>query len=142
MDQDIEYGFLDANLSPDAFHMWAGHFYQCRQDFSVQGFSPIPFFLLCRAIELEIKSRFLKQQRQKQVKARFSHDLMKAYNALGLSERILDSQETQILRDANNIYKEKRFEYFDPEDALLGYSRYPDLDALDSVAQKFISGTT
>lgn len=67
---------------------------------------------------------------------------MKAYNALGSSERILDSQETQILRDANNVYKQKHFEYFDPEDALLGYSRYPDLDALDSVAQKLISGTT
>ena len=142
MDQDIEHGFFDANLSPDAFHMWAEHFYQCRQDFSVQGFSPIPFFLLCRAIELEIKSRFLKQQRQKQVKAKFGHDLMAAYDALGSSERILDPQETQILTAANNIYKQKRFEYFDPEDALLGYSRYPDLTALDSVAQKLIGSAT
>jgi hypothetical protein len=142
VDQNIEVGSIDVNLSPDAFHLWATHFYQSKQDFSIQGFSPVPFFLLCRAIELEIKSRYLKQQRQKQVKAKFGHDLLKAYNALDPSEKILDSNGTQVLKAATDIYKRKRFEYFDPEDALLGYSRYPDLNALDSVAQKLIGGPT
>ena len=138
MNQNIQFSGFDANLSPDAFHKWATHFYQCRQDFSLQEFSPVPFFLLCRTIELEIKSRFLKHQRQKQVKAKFGHDLLQAYNALEPSEKILDQKETQILKDTNDIYKRKRFEYFDPEDALLGYSRYPDLNALDSLAKKLI----
>jgi hypothetical protein len=142
VDQNIEVGSIDVNLSPDAFHLWATHFYQCKQDFSIQGFSPVPFFLLCRAIELEIKSRYLKRQRQKKVRAKFSHDLLKAYNALDPSEKILDSNETQVLKAASDIYKRKRFEYFDPEDALLGYSRYPDLNTLDSVAQKLIGSTT
>ncbi len=46
---------IEVNLSPDAFHRWAGHYYKCRQDFdSPHRFSPVPYFLLCHSIELEI----------------------------------------------------------------------------------------
>jgi hypothetical protein len=138
MSQVIRVSGFEANLSPDAFHRWATHFYQCKQDFSLQEFSPVPFFLLCRAIELEIKSRHLKHQKQKAVKIKFGHKLLRAYNALDPSERILSPNETQILDAADQIYAGKRFEYFDSEDALLGYSRYPDLSILDSIAKKLI----
>ena len=48
----------EANLSPDAFHIYAMHYYKCKRDFTPPDnyFSPIPYFLLCRAIELEIKA--------------------------------------------------------------------------------------
>jgi hypothetical protein len=56
-------GGINANLAPDAFHWWATHYYKCRQDFvSPHKFSPVPYFLLCRAIELELKSRHLKNR--------------------------------------------------------------------------------
>jgi hypothetical protein len=53
-------------------------------------------------------------------------------------EKILSLNETQILDAADRSYAGKCFEYFDLEDAPLGYSRYPDLNALDSIAKKLI----
>ena len=70
------------NVSPSAFHMWATHYYKCKQDFRVPGnFSPVPYFLLCRAIELELKSRHLVAKSQQAVKDEFWHDLLTAYDA-------------------------------------------------------------
>ncbi len=134
-----EVGGIFANLSPDAFHRWAQHYYKCRQDFeSPHRISPVPYFLLCRAIELEIKARHLIQKRQPEVKDRFGHDLPKAYEALDADQKVLSDAELKLLCDASNIYASKGFEYFNPEDALTGYSRFPDLDQLDSVARKLI----
>ena len=99
---------------------------------------PCSFFLLCRAIELEIKSRPLKHQKQKEDKIKGAHKLSKAYNALGPPEKILSLNETQILDAADQSYAGKCFEYFDLEDAPLVYSRYPDMNALDSIAKKLI----
>jgi hypothetical protein len=89
-------------------------------------------------IELEIKSRPLKHQKKKEDKIICAHKLSKAYNALGPLETILSLNDTQILDAAGRSYTGKRFEYFDLEDALLGYSRYPDLNALDSIIKKLI----
>lgn len=132
-------GGIDANLSPDAFHRWATHYQKCRKDFQCSDrFSPVPYFLLCRAIELEIKARHLKRMTQDQGKAAFGHDLVKAYNALDPAERTLNQSEEHTLRVASDIYKDKDFEYFDPQDALTAYSRFPDLTLLDSIASKLI----
>ena len=137
--QRISVDFIDANLSPDAFHRWATHYQKCKKDFQCSDrFSPVPYFLLCRAIELEIKARHLKCKKQVQVKKEFGHDLVKAYNALDPTERILNQSEEHTLRVASDIYNNKDFEYFDPQDALTGYSRFPDLTLLDSIASKLI----
>ncbi|NGP53541.1 hypothetical protein [Thioalkalivibrio sp. XN8] len=129
-----------ANLSPDAFHLWATHYYQCRQTFrSPDPFSPVPYFLLCRAIELEFKARHLGAKRQVQVKHAYWHDLVKSYNGLSASEQNLSDEEFALLSDASAIYKGKGFEYFDPVDALTGFSRFPDLALLDALAKKIIS---
>ena len=139
MDQVIGAGGIDANLAPDAFHRWAADYYKCKQDFQPpHTFSPVPYFLLCRAIELEIKSTHLRHMTQPQVKAKFGHKLLKAYDALDSAERTLTPSEESILRSANNIYSDKGFEYFDPGDALTAYSRYPDLTLLDAIARKLI----
>ena len=135
-----EAGGISANLAPDAFHMYAQHYYKCRQDFEPpHRFSPVPYFLLCRAIELEIKSWHLIQKRQYEVKDSFGHDLLKAYEALDGNQKVLSDVELSLLRDASDIYNSnKGFEYFNPEDALNGFSRFPDLDQLDSVTRKLI----
>ncbi len=101
-------------------------------------FSPVPYFLLCRAIELEIKSRHLREKKQDEVKDKFGHKLIKAYEALNPKEQILSIEELDILQQADNIYYRKDFEYFEPEDVASGYSRYPDLQMLDRVAEKLI----
>jgi hypothetical protein len=49
------------NISSYSFHVWAQHYYKCVQDFqlSPDDFSPVPYALLCQAIELELKARHL-----------------------------------------------------------------------------------
>ena len=133
-------GGIDANLSPDAFHMWATHYYKCKQDFrSPHRFSPVPYFLLCRVIELEIKSIHLQDKRQTEVKEDFGHDILKAYEALSEEYKILEDNEIKVLKVAKGIYCSKGFEYFNPEDALTGFSKFPDLSTLDTVAKKLIN---
>ena len=132
-------GGIKLNLSPDAFHRYATHYQKCMMDFHCPDiFSPVPYFLLCRAIELEIKSRHLKHKTQKQVKVSFGHDLAKAYDALEPAEKTLNQNEERTLREASDIYTNKGFEYFYPLDALTGYRRFPDLAMLDSIASKLI----
>ena len=132
-------GGINANLAPEAFHRWATHYYKCRRDFQCPDrFSPVPYFLLCRAIELEIKARHLKGMTQAEVKRKFGHDLEGAYYALDPAEKALTRSEEHTLRVASDIYNAKDFEYFDPQDALTGYSRFPDLTSLDSIASKLV----
>jgi hypothetical protein len=130
---------FDANISPDAFHMWAQHYYKCKQDFQSPGsFSPVPYFLLCRAIELEIKSRHLQTKHRSKVKTEYSHNLIKGYEALEPQQKILNNKEVETLTDANAIYIGKGFEYFNPEHALRGYDLFPNLMLLDAIANKLI----
>ena len=139
---------IEVNLSPDAFHLYASHYYRCKQDFEPpdNGFSPVPYFLLCRAIELEIKARHLKHKNLDEVKVGFGHHLMKAYNALDVQERILSQREVAVLATADEIYSDKGFEYFTlraAKAALQGYSQFPDLKTLDTIAKNLIdSGAT
>jgi hypothetical protein len=136
---------LMVNLSPDVFHRYAGHYYKCKQDFVCpdDGSSPVPYFLLCRAIELQIKARHLKRLTQEEVKDEFGHRLLKAYKALDAQEQVLSQSEVEVLTAADQIYSDKEFEYFRQEDALTGSSRFPDLNTLDTIAKKLIdSGST
>lgn len=138
MDELAVVGGINANLAPNAFHLWATQYYKCKQDFDYPHFSPVRHFLLCRAIELELKSRHLISMTQLEVKKKYGHDLSAAYNALDAGAKTLDPAEMQILEQANNFYKEKGFEYFSGEDALRGYSQYPALGSLDAVTKKLL----
>jgi hypothetical protein len=136
---------FDANLSPDAFHIYAMHYYKCKRDFTPPDdyFSPIPYFLLCRAIELEIKARHLKRLTQREVKDKFRHHLLKAYKALDAQEQILSQNELAVLITADELYTETDLAYFNPEHALGAFSQFPDLTVLDTIAKKLInSGST
>jgi hypothetical protein len=136
---------FEVNLSPNAFHRYAGHYYKCKQDFMPpdDAFSPVPYFLLCRAIELQIKAKLLKQRKQKQLKHEPGHCLLGGYNALDAQEQVLSQSEVEVLATADKIYSKKGFEYFVPSDALTGFSRYPDLEMLDAIAKKLIdTGST
>jgi hypothetical protein len=127
------------NLSPDVFRLWARHYYKCKQDFtSPDPVSPVPYFLLCRAIELAIKAKHLEVKNRQQVKVDFNHNIIKAYKALPPELRILTADELKILEVANKIYCGKGFEYFDPGHLLRGYSTFPDLAALDAIALKLL----
>lgn len=129
------------NFSAYAFHRYARDFYKCRRDFVPEGrFSPIPYFLLCRAIELELKSRHLEQVGQSSVKGQFGHDLIRAYEALPAHLQSLSTDELVELQKASEIYKppNKGFEYVHSHDAAHGYSSFPDLAILDGIAKKLL----
>lgn len=128
------------NLSPVGFRRWARHFLACRETFVSPdpGFSPVPYFLVCRAIELELKARHLETARQKEVKDRYGHDLERSYAHLPADQQTLTSDELDVLKAASAVYKGKGFEYFGLEDAMTGYQRFPDLASLDAIAQKLV----
>ncbi|WP_163831885.1 hypothetical protein [Spartinivicinus ruber] len=127
------------NLSPDAFQLWANHYYKCKQDFqSPSKFSPVPYFLLCRSIELTLKARHLHGDTKKAVKDKFSHNLKKCYDALKEDFKLLNKDEYKVLKFANKIYSKKGFEYFNAEHAIKGYKNYPELNKLDVIAKKLI----
>src|SRR5215212_9564203 len=106
---------VDVNVSPHAFHIYAGHYYKCKQDFMPPDdyVSSLPYFLLCRAIELELKARLLRYWRQSHVKRDFGHSLLDAYNvvdaynALDAQEQILSQSELAVLTEADAIYSRK-----------------------------------
>jgi hypothetical protein len=131
------------NLSPSAFYRWALDFYDCKRSFHRQddGFSPVPFFLLGRAIELVIKARHLTRDTQQAVKTRYNHNIAEAYAALAIEEKTLSEDEGQILQQASDVYASKAFEYFRPRDALTAFSSFPDLEQLDRVARKLIDAS-
>ena len=126
------------NLSPEAFHLYAYQHWKCKKDFKLPYFSPLPFYLLCRALELELKSRHLFKKTQKQVKKRYGHKLNVAYADLDNSQKILSLHEEGVLKQASDIYSAKDFEYFSPTDAISGNKRYPKLTSLESITQKLI----
>lgn len=75
---------------------------------------------------------------QDQAKSQFGHSLRKSYDALSEAERILDAEEFDLLVKVSTIYAGKDFEYFDPEDALTAFARYPDLRDLRAMALRLV----
>lgn len=145
---------IKANLAPEAYHRMANDFYRCKQSFqSEYKFSPIPYFLLCRAIELCLKARHLAQMTQEEIKSNFGHNILKLYEELKVS--LLSPYEVEILTQASRIYDVKKhhemegdykvtyagkgFEYYDPQHTYRGYNKFPNLEYLDAIAQKLIS---
>jgi len=122
------------------FSRCAKDYYWLKQKFQSPGrFSPVPYFLLCRAIELGIKARHLRTLKQSEVKKRFWHHLVRAYKDLDRHDQILSSSEFAVLKIAEDIYNEdKGFTYFSPNALITGFRRYPKLQELDCVAKKLI----
>src|ERR1041385_710401 len=121
-----ETGFI--NFSPTAFRLVARHFRQCADQFTPSCFSIVPYFLYCRAIELDLKAQHLESRAQAQVKTDFGHDLLASYSALPVERRTLSVEDATLLRQANELYMSKAFEYMQPGDAGKGFSMFPDLD--------------
>ena len=89
---------LHVNLSPHGFRRWARHFLACRQSFAPpdEGFSPVPYFLDCRAIELELKERHLESVNQKYVKDKYGHNIERAYQNLPHAEQTLSPRKLPL----------------------------------------------
>jgi hypothetical protein len=105
----------------------------------------VPYSLLCRAIEYELKSRLLKYIHvggldRKEVKNKYKHDPVKAYHALEPIDQILNVTEMKLLRQANDILNDdKGFEYVQVFDAASKYKRFPNIDDLKLLADKLVA---
>jgi hypothetical protein len=134
------------NFSPTGFRLWAKQYYQCRVSFRCSDFSPVPYFLLCRAIELQFKAIHLEQfkavppghQTQDDVKTLYWHDLIKLYKALPAADQTLTPEQLKLLEQANEIYSSKGFEYVNVGHASRGFSNFPDLKALDALVEEIL----
>jgi hypothetical protein len=129
------------NFSPVGFRRVACDFLRCAQAFKPEAFSPVPFFLLSRAVELALKALHLETVGQAAVKMKFGHKLLASYEALPPASRTLSPVEVELLGTVSALYADKRFEYVQPGDASTGYSRFPDLAALSTLAARVVGMT-
>ena len=134
-------GTFQINVSPGLFHEYAVQYLHCRRSFTSRAaYSPVPYFLLCRAIELELKAKHLQSKSRAEVKKQYGHNLKKSYDELPTGAKLLVGSEYTVLERASEIYDlpHKGFEYVAVGDALTELKRFPDLSMLEQIAAKLI----
>jgi hypothetical protein len=137
------------NISPLGFHRYATEFAEyARQSHAQTGdqFSPVPYYLYCRSLELVLKAFLLVEgvSKDELKKRSLGHDLSKILlkaKALGLEKTIplVAGWEIEI-RKANAYYADKGFEYFDVVAAIRGYPDLPRLDVLNEITTALLAG--
>ncbi len=106
---------LHINVSPLGFHRYASEFLRAADSFECgDGFSPVPYYLRCRVIELALKAFLLAKGFPKNdLKNRLGHNLEKALNSAtqhGLqSEVAIKPKEEEEIKKANVYYADKGF---------------------------------
>ena len=133
-------------ISPLGFHRYESEFFRVAQDFkSNDGFSPVPYYLICRSVELALKAFLLAKgvPEEKLRRKTLGHDLEKVLNkaiSMGLDKVVsISPQHKMELRKANNYYASKGFEYFEVIRAVTGYQNLPDFSALSDFALLLLS---
>ena len=129
-----------APITPLGFHRYASEFLRAARAFDGdEKFSPVPYYLYCRSLELGFKAFLLgKSVSKHEIKTVIGHDLMKALDKanrleLGQFVTVTDAQVAQLDR-AHKYYASKGFEYFRVVDAMTGYPDLPDVAILDDLA--------
>ncbi len=124
------------NFSPIGFLRVARDLLKCADSFKANTFSLVPYFLYSRAIELSLKALHLESSMQHHVKKTFEHNLVKSYDALPREAKILSASQQALLRQLNDLYMKKAFEYMQPEDAGTGFSKFPNLVKIAELARR------
>lgn len=134
------------HISPLGFHHYAAEFLRAATGLQITAdFSPVPYYLFSRSIELALKAFLLaKGFPKRKLKHRsIGHDLEKALKkavSLGLHDIVvISSRHTDELKKANNYYASKGFEYFKVVKAVTGYRNLPDLAVLSDLASILVS---
>lgn len=132
-------------ITPLGFHTYATDFLTAARDLKPSDhFSPVPYYLYCRSIELSLKSFLLGKGVTKRIlKEKLGHDLMKILKRARkgeISDLIkLSAAQENCLRKANEYYASKGFEYFELAKAIRGYHDRPALKELDGIADDLVS---
>ena len=138
---------ITVHISPFGFFHYGKEFFDAAKGFKQSAYySPAPYFLYCRSIELVLKAFLLgKGVPKKDLPKRnlYWHDLekiLKKAKDLGLSKfvKITPDQEKEISK-ANKYYPSKGFEYFEVIKAVNAYPELPDLLFLENVASELVT---
>jgi hypothetical protein len=136
---------MNLNIAPLGFHKYARDYLRTADNLILEPkYSPVPYFLYCRAIELGLKAFLLaKGKKLKFVKDNVGHDLTKGLeNArqFALDDIIGTTEiEKKQIELANKYYKEKGFEYFFVLNHASGLQRLPELDVLKKYTHKLLN---
>lgn len=137
---------LHIHITPVGFWGYAEDYYSASLLWkSNKKYSPVPYFLVCRSIELAIKAFLLaKGENTSDLKhsKKYGHDLIKILERamqLSLSNFIVTSEKEKTeIEKANEFYKQdkKRFEYFAIE--IIFTQDLPDLNVLSTYCQNLL----
>ncbi len=137
---------LFVNLSPLAFHFYSSHFLKVARSIEPQtGFSPVPYYLYCRSLELSLKAFLLakgisKDEIKRKPLCHHLKKILKRADEMGLGSLVVVSLiERQELSKANSYYKAKDFEYANISRAMKGYPDLPNLEVLDQMASRLLT---
>ncbi len=139
----VHVGTATFRMTPVGFVVYAEQFLKAAQSIPKEDkkFTPVPYYLYCRALELILKAFLLaKGHGVDELRKRFGHNLKRLWKAArkdGLADAVpeLPSDIENVLAQANQYYKNKAFEYFDFKRWAHSYEGLPPLDQLgDSIA--------
>jgi len=141
----IEVGPVKLNITPFGFHKYATDYLDTANRWTSDvRYSPVPYFLYCRALELGLKAFLLaKGKRLDWVKNELGHDLTKALkkarsNYLDDLANTTDEEEREILI-ANKYYKSKGFEYFFVSNHVTGLDGLPNLEIIKNYSMRLLN---
>ena len=131
-------------LSPELFRRHARQYLDCHLSYkpSAPSSSPVPYALLCRAIELALKAHHLETKDREQVKRKpYGHNLSKLYQDLPQPLKVLTPVEEALLKMASDKYDvtgDKGFDYVSILDVLTAQKSFPKLDDLEALAVRLV----
>jgi len=132
-------------LGPLGFHGFATKFLEATKFVNTTNkFSPVPYYLYCRAIELSLKAFLLtKGVSLKKLKKNLGHNLVKILSeakSKSIEQIVLIiPEEEEEIRKANKYYNSKGFEYFQVINAAEGYPELPQLSILAELAKRLVN---
>ncbi|MBZ5536976.1 MAG: hypothetical protein LAO31_13570 [Acidobacteriia bacterium] len=145
-DQTIHPQPIYAYLTPLAFHNYSTQYLTvARAARGESGFSPVPYYLYCRSLELSMKAYLLAKGVEKtELKKRsLGHDLNQILGkgeTLGLGTLVkLTDEERREVSKANVYYVHKEFEYANVLKTVQSYPGLPDLGILDVLANRLLT---
>jgi len=110
-------------------------------------FSPVPYFLVCRSIELSLKAFLCVKNipmSELMKKGKYGHDLETLFNNakdLGIDRCVPFAKNIEKeIRKANEYYNNKEFEYYEALRGMKGYTELPDLLILKGFADELVIG--
>ena len=132
-------------MGPTGFIIYAQDFLDAYKAYTPEKpFSPANYYLVCRSIELSLKSYLLlKNMPINKVKRKFGHDLHKILRKakeLGIDTVVnISTEEKNEIEKADGWYNRKGFEYFDVRNIAKNKNTLPNLEVLLDLADRLIT---